>query len=110
MFIVATKMDDSKLLSRVPLFRIFLRDYMGIHADRCNGKTALMTGETQGIGAGVRQRFARLRAPVVAGGIPPTNAQRGALGPSIHAIRHDASVAARVERAGSIDTLIIAWK
>lgn len=53
---------------------------MTFQHDLFAGKTAVVTGGTQGIGAGIAHRLAALGARVVAAGLAPTDAQRASLG------------------------------
>jgi NAD(P)-dependent dehydrogenase (short-subunit alcohol dehydrogenase family) len=55
------------------------------------GKTAVVTGGTQGIGAGIARQLAALGARVIAAGLAPTEAQRSALGAAIEVAALDVS-------------------
>lgn len=83
---------------------------MTFQHDLFAGKTAVVTGGTQGIGAAIAQRLAALGARVVAAGLAPTDAQRSVLGASIEVVALDVAstenVAALFAPLTSLDMLV----
>jgi NAD(P)-dependent dehydrogenase (short-subunit alcohol dehydrogenase family) len=83
---------------------------MTFQTELFKGKTAVVTGGTQGIGAGIARQFAALGARVISAGIAPTDAQRDALGDAIEVepldVSDEASVAALFSQLDSLDVLV----
>jgi NAD(P)-dependent dehydrogenase (short-subunit alcohol dehydrogenase family) len=83
---------------------------MTFQQDLFQGKTAVVTGGTQGIGAGIARQLAALGARVIAAGLAPTDAQRSALGAAIEVAALDVGsndeVAALLAPLASLDILV----
>lgn len=83
---------------------------MTFRPDLFTGKTAVVTGGTQGIGAAIARQFAALGARVIAAGLSPTDAQRDALGPGIEIAAADVRLASDMEALfaplASLDVLV----
>jgi NAD(P)-dependent dehydrogenase (short-subunit alcohol dehydrogenase family) len=83
---------------------------MTFQQDLLQGKTALVTGGTQGIGAAIARQLAALGARVIAAGLAPTHAQRDTLGADIEVAALDVSsndeVIALFAPLASLDILV----
>ena len=83
---------------------------MTFQQDLFQGKTAVVTGGTQGIGAGIARQLAALGARVIAAGLAPTDAQRNALGADIEVAALDVGsndeVTALFAPLASLDILV----